>query len=61
MRRRTELTLHARIAGNTDAAVLALASIVRDLHPNIPVYGVGTIDDHLDAQLSTERILIPSA
>jgi ABC-type antimicrobial peptide transport system permease subunit len=53
----TQLTLHAQIAGAVGPASAALSDIVRDLDPNIPVYGVGTIGDHLDAQLSNERIL----
>lgn len=53
----TELTLHARVAGSTDAAAAALRQAVLDVDPRVPVYNAGLLEEHVNARLSNERVL----
>ncbi|HUF29630.1 MAG TPA: ABC transporter permease, partial [Gemmatimonadaceae bacterium] len=56
-RPRSELTLHARIAGSTRAAAAALLRAAHAIDPNVPVYDVAALEDHVNARLSNERVL----
>lgn len=50
-----EMTLHARVT--TAQASAALVQAARDIDPTVPVDGVSTLADYVDANLSNERVL----
>ena len=52
-----ELTLHARVMGDTSAAAAALMETARATDPRVPVYNVGVLEDHVNARLANERVL----
>ncbi len=53
------MTILARSASGPDAAVSFVVDRVREVHPDVPVFGVTTVDDVLMRQLSTQRLIGP--
>jgi putative ABC transport system permease protein len=49
----------ARSAAGPDAAASFVVDRVREVHPDVPVFGVSTLDDVLMRQLSTQRLIGP--
>ena len=53
------MTILARSASGPDAAASFVVDRVREVHPDVPVFGVSTLDDVLRRQLSTQRMIGP--
>jgi hypothetical protein len=53
------MTILARSASGPDAAGSLVVDRVREVHPDVPVFGVSTLDDVLISQLSTQRLMGP--
>ena len=52
-----EMTLHVRTALGSVETIAALAAAVRGIDPRLPVYNVATLEDYVNARLSSERVL----
>jgi putative ABC transport system permease protein len=53
------MTILARSASGPDAAASFVVDRVREVHPDVAVFGVSTLDDVLMRQLSTQRLIGP--
>jgi predicted permease len=53
------MTILARSASGPDAAASLVADRVRQVHPDVPVFGVSTLDEVLTRQLATQRLIGP--
>jgi predicted permease len=53
----SEVTLHVRTSADQASTATALAATVRAIDPHLPVYDIATLDDHVNARLSSERVL----
>jgi ABC-type antimicrobial peptide transport system permease subunit len=51
------MTIYARTTMPSDQMFNAIRARVRDIDPNMPVYGMRTLDDQLDRTLVTERLI----
>ena len=53
------MTILARSTSGPDAVASLVVDRVRTVHPDVPVFGVSTLDDVLMRQLSTQRLIGP--
>lgn len=53
----SEVTLHVRTDADSARMAATLAATVRAIDPRVPVYNVATLEDHVNARLSNERVL----
>ena len=53
---RPDVVLHARAAGAPTAVGAALSTVVRELDPALPVFGLRTLDDNLRASSVPQRL-----
>ena len=53
------MTILARSTSGPDAAASLVVDRVRAVHPDVPVFGVSTLEDVLMRQLSTQRLIGP--
>lgn len=53
----SQMTLHARVAGSMGEVGAALVTAGRAVDPTVPVHGVATMNDHVNARLANERVL----
>ena len=53
---RPDMVLHVRTAGNPSAIVPSLQAAVRDVDPNLPLFDVRTVEDHLGISTFVSRI-----
>lgn len=53
----SEMTLHVRTDADPAGTAAALAAAVRAIDPRLPVYNAATLEDHVNARLSSERAL----
>jgi predicted lysophospholipase L1 biosynthesis ABC-type transport system permease subunit len=53
----SEVTLHVRTEADPASTVAALATMVRAIDPRLPVYSAASLEDHVNAGLSNERVL----
>jgi len=53
----SEVTLHARTDADPARTAAMLAGMIRSIDPRVPVYNSATLEDHVDARLSSERAL----
>jgi macrolide transport system ATP-binding/permease protein len=53
----SEITLHVRTDTDPARTAEALATMIRAIDPRMPVYNVATLEDHVNAGLSNERVL----
>jgi hypothetical protein len=51
------LTLYARVAGNPLALAAPMERALRNVDPNVPVYGVKTLDEQIDEDIVVDRLL----
>jgi predicted permease len=52
-----EVTLHVRTRADPAVTAAALVSMIRAIDPRLAVYNAATLEDHVDASLSNERVL----
>jgi hypothetical protein len=53
------MTILARSTSGPEAAASLVVDRVRAVHPDVPVFGVSTLEDVLASQLSTQRLIGP--
>jgi predicted permease len=53
----TGMTAYVRARGDAESLFPALRQVVREADPNVPVYGMRTVDEQVDRSLVTERML----
>jgi hypothetical protein len=53
----SEVTLHVRTKDDPTVVAGRLTGMIRTIDPRLPVYNVATLADHVNARLSTERVL----
>jgi predicted permease len=51
------LTLYARVVGNPLVLAAPMERALRSLDPNVPVYGVKTLDEQIDEDIVVDRLL----
>lgn len=52
-----EATLHARVNGETGTVAASLVRAAREIDLAVPIHGVATLTDYVDARLANERVL----
>ncbi len=52
-----EVTLHVRTAGPPAAMIARLRATIRELDPNLPVFGVKTLEDQVDESIPVDRLM----